>query len=88
MSNKLLKTSEFGIIDIVVTLMHTVESFVEKSGAEKKIYVIEQMKILFDDTEYKQYEDIIENLIEFMIAMSKNKYDLKLNKITKCCTII
>lgn len=88
MSNKLLETTKFGIIDIVVTLMHTVESFVEKSGAEKKIYVIEQMKILLDDTEYKQYEDIIENLIEFMIAMSKNKYDLKLNKITKCCTII
>jgi hypothetical protein len=87
MSNKLLETTKFGIIDIVVTLMHTVESFVEKSGAEKKIYVIEQMKILLDDTEYKQYEDIIENLIEFMIAMSKNKYDLKLNKITKCCTI-
>ena len=88
MSNKLLETTKFGIIDIVVTLMHTVESFVEKSGAEKQIYVIEQMKILLDDTEYKQYEDIIENLIEFMIAMSKNKYDLKLNKITKCCTII
>ena len=88
MSNKLLETTKFGIIDIVVTLMHTVESFVEKSGAEKKIYVIEQMKILLDDTEYKQYEDIIENLIEFMIAMSKNNYDLKLNKITKCCTII
>jgi len=88
MSNKLLKTSEFGIIDIVVVLMHTVESFVEKSGAEKKQYVIDQMKILLDDTEYKQYEDIIENLIEFMIAMSKNKYHLKLNKITKCCTVL
>jgi len=88
MSNKLLETTKFGIIDIVVTLMHTVESFVEMTGVEKKQYVIDQMKILLDDTEYKQYEDIIENLIEFMIAMSKNKYDLKLNKITKCCTII
>ena len=87
MSNKLLETTKFGIIDIVVTLMHTVESFVEKSGAEKKQYVFDQMKILLDDTEFKQYEEIIGNLIEFMIAMSKNKYDLKLNKITKCCTI-
>ena len=59
MSNKLLKTSEFGIIDIVVALMHTVESFVEKSGAEKKQYVIDQMKILLDDTEYKQYEEMV-----------------------------
>ena len=87
MSNKLLETTKFGIIDIVATLMNTVESFVEMSGEEKKQYVIEQMKVLLDEIEYQQYEEIIENLIEFIIAMSKNNYDLKLNKITKCCTI-
>ena len=87
MPNKLLKTSEFGIIDIVVTLMHTVESFVEMTGEQKKEYVIEQLKVLLDETEYKQYQEIISNLIEFLIAISKNNYDLKLNKITKCRTI-
>ena len=87
MSNKLLKTSEFGIIDIVVTLMHTVESFVEMSGEQKKQYVIDQLIILLGETDYQQHEEIISNLIEFLIAMSKNNYDLKLNKITKCCTI-
>ena len=87
MSNKLLETTKFGIIDIVATLMNTVESFVEMSGEEKKQYVIDQMKVLLDEIEYQQYEEIIENLIEFIIAMSKNNYDLKLNKITKCCTI-
>ena len=87
MSNKLVKTSEFGIIDIVVTLMHTVESFVEMSGEQKKQYVIDQLIILLGETDYQQYEEIISNLIEFLIAMSKNNYDLKLNKITKCCTI-
>ena len=87
MSNKLLETTKFGIIDIVAILMNTVESFVEMSGEKKKQYVIEQMKVLLDEIEYQQYEEIIENLIEFIIAMSKNNYDLKLNKITKCCTI-
>ena len=88
MSKKLIENKKYGIIDSVTILMTTVELFVEKSGEEKKQYVIEQMKILLDDTEYQLYSEIIENLIEFIIAISKNKYDLKLNKITKCCIII
>ena len=88
MSNKLLETSKFGIIDLVVTLMHTVETFVEMTGDKKKQYVIEQVKDILEDTEYIQYESIIGNLIDFIIAMSRNKYDLKLNKITKCCTVL
>ena len=88
MSNKLLETSKFGIIDLVVTLMHTVESFVEMTGEKKKQYVIEQIKDLREETEYIQYEALIGNLIDFIVAMSKNKCDLKLNKITKCCTVL
>ena len=88
MSNKLLETSKFGIIDLVVTLMHTVETFVEMTGDKKKQYVIEQVKDILEDTEYIQYEAIISNLIDFIIAMSRNKYDLKLNKIAKCCTVL
>jgi uncharacterized membrane protein len=68
--------------------MHTVETFVEMTGDKKKQYVIEQIKDILEDTEYVQYEAIISNLIDFIIAMSKNKYDLKLNKITKCCTVL
>ena len=88
MSNKLLETSKFGIIDLVVTLMHTVETFVEMTGEKKKQYVIEQLIILLGEPEYVQYEAIIGNLIDFIIAMSRNKYDLKLNKISKCCTVL
>ena len=88
MSNKLLETSKFGIIDLVVTLTHTVETFVEMTGEKKKQYVIEQIKDLLEDTEYVQHEEIIGNLIDFIIAMSRNKYDLKLNKISKCCTVL
>ena len=88
MSNKLIENSKFGIIDLVVISMQTVESFVEMTGEQKKQYVIDQMKVLLDETEYQQYEEIISNLIEFLVAMSKNKYNLKLNKISKCCIII
>jgi len=88
MSNKLLETKKYGIIDLVVTLMNTVEDFVEMTGDKKKQYVIDEMIILLGKTEYQQYEEIVSNLIDFIIAMSKNKYDLKLNKITKCCTVL
>ena len=88
MSNRLLETTKYGIIDIVVTLMHTVEAFVEMTGEAKKQYVIDQMKVLLKETEYQQYEEIIGNLIEFTIAISRNDYDIKLNKITKCCTVL
>ena len=71
MSNKLLETTKFGIIDIVVTLMHTVESFVEMSGEQKKQYVIDQLIILLGETDYQQHEEIISNLIEFLIAIEK-----------------
>ena len=88
MSNKLIENKKYGIIDSVTILMTTVESFVEMSGEEKKKYVIEQMKVLLGQSEYELYAEIIENLIEFIIAISKNKYDLKLNKIAKCCTVL
>ena len=88
MSRKLIENKKYGIIDSVTILMTTVELFVEKSGEEKKQYVIEQMKILLGDSEYQLYAEIIENLIEFIVAISKNKYDLKLNKFTKCCIVL
>ena len=88
MSNKLIENKKYGIIDSVTILMTTVESFVEMSGEEKKKYVIEQMKVLLGQSEYELYSEIIENLIEFIIAISKNTYDLKLNKIAKCCTVL
>jgi len=88
MSSKLIESKKFGIIDIVSTLMETVESFVNTTGEQKKQYVIEQMKVLLDETEYERYEVVIVDLIEFIIAVSRNKYDLKLNKMTKCCVVL
>jgi len=88
MSSKLIESKKFGIVDIVSTLMETVESFVNTTGEQKKQYVIEQMKVLLDETEYERYEVVIVDLIEFIIAVSRNKHDLKLNKMTKCCVVL
>ncbi len=87
MSIQLLKTSKFGFIDLVVKLMEKVESFVDMTGQEKKAYVIEEIKEQIGLEEYEEYENIIDNVIEFVIAMSRNQYDLNLNRIVKCCTL-
>ena len=91
-SKLIIETSKFGIIDLVVKLMTEVESFVEFTGEQKKTYVIAQVKLALDKTDYEMYEDIIELLIEFIIAISRGQYELNLNNIkkitTKCCTML
>lgn len=91
-SKLIIETSEFGIIDLVVKLMTEVESFVDFTGTKKKEYVITQIKKALDETEYEMYEDLIDMLIEFLIAMSRGEYKLNFNNIkkitTKCCTML
>ena len=91
-SKLIIETSKFGIIDLVVKLMTEVETFVDFKGEKKKEYVIAQIKLALDITDYEIYEDIIELLIEFIIAISRGEYKLNLNNIknitTKCCTML
>ena len=91
-SKLIIETSKFGIIDLVVKLMTEVETFVDFKGEKKKEYVITQIKLALDITDYEMYEDIIELLIEFIIAISRGEYKLNLNNIkkitTKCCTML
>ena len=91
-SKLIIETSKFGIIDLVVKLMTEVETFVDCKGEKKKEYVIAQIKLALDITDYEMYEDIIELLIEFIIAISRGEYKLNLNNIkkitTKCCTML
>ena len=91
-SKLIIETSKFGIIDLVVKLMTEVESFVEFTGEQKKTYVIAQVKLVLDETEYKTYGELIDLLVEFIIAISRGQYKLNLNNIkkitTKCCTML
>ena len=91
-SKLIIETSKFGIIDLVVKLMTEVESFVDFTGEQKKEYVIAQIKLVLDETEYKTYGELIDLLVEFIIAISRGEYKLDLNNIkkitTKCCTML
>ena len=91
-SKLIIETSKFGIIDLVVKLMTEVETFVEFTGEQKKTYVIAQIKLVLDKTDYEMYGELIDLLVEFIIAISRGQYKLNLNNIkkitTKCCTML
>ena len=91
-SKLIIETSKFGIIDLVVKLMTEVESFVDFKGEQKKTYVITQIKLVLDETDYKTYGELIDLLVEFIIAISRGECKLNLNNIkkitTKCCTML
>ena len=91
-SKLIIETSKFGIIDLIVKLMTEVESFVDFKGEQKKTYVIAQIKLVLDETDYNTYGELIDLLVEFIIAISRGEYKLNLNNIkkitTKCCTML
>ena len=83
---------KFGIVGLVAKLMSEVELFVDFTGEQKKKYVIDQIKLSVRENHYEEVEDLVEMLIEFVIAISKNEYKLDINTIkkisTKCCTVL
>ena len=91
-SKIIIETSKFGIIDLVVKLMTEVESFVYFPGQNKKEYVIDQIQLVIGEEDYEIYGELIDLLVEFIIAISRGKYELNLNNIkkitTKCCTML
>lgn len=78
--------SEFGIIHIVVSAMHDLETVKQLSGEEKKDFVLQKVHKIIGDEKYSQYEDFLPILIDFVIALSKNEYILQLNNIPKTIT--
>ena len=80
--------SKFGIIDIVVKSMEDVEKYKNYTGDQKKQIVINSVKQIITDGAYDKYSDFIPILIDFIIAISKNKYSIDLNKIKKCFSCI
>jgi hypothetical protein len=91
-SKIIIETSKFGIIDLVVKLMTEVESFVDFPGQKKKEYVIDQIQLVIGEEDYEIYGELIDLLVEFIIAISRGQYELNLNNIkkitTKCCTML
>jgi len=75
---------DFGIIDIVVNAMEEAEKLKSYSGNQKKEYVLKMIEDIISPEAYEKYGDLLPVLIDFIVAISKNKYLLNINKIKKC----
>lgn len=81
--------TDFGVIDNLVHAMEKAESVRDMTGEAKKKYALELMETIHPD-QYKKYDDILPVLIDFVTAVSKNKYVIDLNRkmlarIFSCC---
>lgn len=74
------------IIDTIIKLMEQTERFVDKNGEEKKVYVMEGVKIAIGDEMMERYYYFISMFIDFAIKVSKGK-KININNIKKkyCC---
>ena len=72
------------IIDTIIKLMEQTESFLDKDGAEKKVYVLSGLKIIIGAEVYHRYHYFISMFIDFAVSISKGR-KLNLNNIKKNC---
>jgi hypothetical protein len=72
------------IINTIIRLMEQTENFVDKDGADKKVYVLSSVKIIIGDKSYEQYYYFISMFIDFTINVSKGQ-KLNLNQKKYCC---
>ncbi len=81
-----MESEQDKIIETILTLMEQVECFVNKSGIEKKAYVMTAVKVLIGEEIYERYKYFIGEFIDFAVGMSKGR-KLNLNNIKKkyCC---
>ena len=75
------------IIETVIHLMQQVETFNKYSGEDKKKYVFDAMETILGSVDFYNMKDMIENLIEFAIKLSKKEIQLNFNikKYRKFC---
>jgi menaquinone-dependent protoporphyrinogen IX oxidase len=75
------------VIDTIIKLMEQTEKFIDKTGDQKKSYVMEGVKTILGDVVYERYNYFISMFIDFVINISKGK-KLNLNKVKNkyyCC---
>lgn len=75
------------IPNLVLEKMKRVEN-IQISGTEKKIIVMDELKKIFYENSKINFDDLISDLIELLINVTKKKVKLGLNKksnlITRC----
>jgi len=73
------------IIDTTIKIMEQVERF-DKSGIDKKKYVMTGVKVILGDEVYEQYYNFIDMFIDFTVSVTKGR-KMNLNNFSKkyCC---
>jgi len=75
------------IIENIIKLMEQAESVINLSGSEKKMYVLDTLKILIGEEMYDRYFYLITSFIDFTTEISKGR-KIDINNIKKkfnCC---
>ena len=83
-----LNVDEDSIIQTIVELMNKVECVLDMSGADKKVYVLNEIKKILGFEAYERYSYFIITFIDFVVDVSKGKSGIEVNKIKrkfKCC---
>ena len=79
------------VINLIIALMEEAEKMNGLSGAAKKDYVTQMIKVVIVEKWGEEYyqtkiKPLVPTLIEFIISMSKNEIILDVNKqLKKCC---
>jgi len=78
--------NEDNIVDIIIKMMEKAEQFIDKTGIEKKIIVLDNIKSILGDESYERYKYLISSTIDFIIEVSKGR-KINLNNLKKkfCC---
>ena len=80
--------NEDSIIKTIIELMNKVENVLDMSGADKKVYVLNEIKKILGYEVYERYSYFIITFIDFVVDVSKGKSGIEINKIKrkfKCC---
>ena len=78
--------NEGNIVDNIIKMMEKTEQFIDKSGVEKKVIVLNNIKSIMGDEPYDRYKYLISSTIDFIVEVSKGR-KINLNNIKKkyCC---
>ena len=84
MDNNLI--NEDNIIDTIIKMMEKTEQFIDKTGIEKKVIVLDNIKTIMGQESYNRYKYLISSTIDFIIEVSKGR-KINLNNFKKkfCC---
>tara|TARA_R100000541_G_C1891386_1_gene83557 strand:+ start:412 stop:675 length:264 start_codon:yes stop_codon:yes gene_type:complete len=72
-----METVPVKMYDKITHYMRLASKFKDRSGQQKKVFVLNKLKEILSQEEYGLYFELISEFIDFLIKLSKNKNILK-----------